>query len=248
MARPGPSRGRSSRALSHNNIVDILMDDDESGDSDLEDLTGGDSGWSPDDDVQDNTLNFDFDDENNTVNQDTNTQDDTGLTDDDDSEDDEDAGDGAGVGAGDQERVRPSFSKRLVNGLDKCFEPENYDALELPSEKKEFSAVMEKKTRNKPEEEKITWRNYKVTRRGRQGRENVIQNPGGVHSAVARAADTPEKCFNVFFTPAMIRLCVDMTNLNIEKKITSLPQERQNQIRESDQYAWIGMVDELDMS
>ena len=68
------------------------MDDDESGDSDLEELTGGGSGWSPEDDVQDNTLNFDFDDENNTVNQDTTTQDDTGLADDDDSEDDEDQG------------------------------------------------------------------------------------------------------------------------------------------------------------
>ena len=32
---------------------------------------------------------------------------------------------------------RPRFSKRLENGFDKCFEPEDYDALELPSKKKE---------------------------------------------------------------------------------------------------------------
>ena len=65
-----------------------------------------------------------------------------------------------------------------------------FDSFVLPGDKKEYSSVKEKKTRNKPEK-KITWRNFSVTRRGMQGREKVIQNPGGVHSGPAKAEDTP---------------------------------------------------------
>ena len=36
-------------------------------------------------------------------------------------------------------------------------------------------------------------------------------------------------------------------SLNIKKTINSLHQDRQNQLRESDNYIWIGKVDEIEM-
>ena len=249
-------RNRGGGGLSDGNIRDML--DEDSGESDLEDLTGRESGWNEDDDrnvsdmeVDDNGGgDGDLDDQNNTVVQPDNALD---LTDDEDEEGEEgEEGDERGgdeVGEddlgpvqGEHRRVRPTFSKRLVNCLDSCLDPANFDRFEIPTEKKEYSVVMEKKTRNKPEK-KISWKNTPVTRRGRQGRENILLSPGGVKSAAARSADTPLKCFDLFFTPEMIRICTEKTNQNIDARMNSLPVERQARIRESDKYPWMKKLD-----
>ena len=103
-----------------------------------------------------------------------------------------------------------------------------------------------KKKRNVPER-KITWRNYPVTRRGRQGRENVMLTPGGVMSAPAKAADTPAKCFDIFFTAEMMTTCVDMTNLHIQTRINSLPVDQQNRKNDSSKYPFMNGVDTMEM-
>ena len=80
---------------------------------------------------------------------------------------------------GSTRRKRPRLGNRLVNSLDASLDPRNYDDLVLPEENLEYTAVLQKKSKDSPEE-LITWQNFKGARRGRQGCENVIHIPGGV--------------------------------------------------------------------
>ena len=61
---------------------------------------------------------------------------------------------------GPQRKRKKSLKDRLVNCLEASIVITNYDTLEIPEERKEASAVLEKKTRNTPATT-ITFQNHK---------------------------------------------------------------------------------------
>ena len=113
------------------------------------------------------------------------------------------------------------INQRPVHNLESCLDESNFDKLQLPQEKVEYSAVLLRKNRTNDKEETIKWRNYKTARRGRQGAENVLGSEGGVMPNAANAK-TPGECFNLFFTEEVIGLLVERTNANIKKILEAL--------------------------
>ena len=73
----------------------------------------------------------------------------------------------------------------------------------FPEERKEFTAVIQKKTKETPEET-VTWQNYKRATVDRQALENVMRTEGGVIGK-ARDAGTEKECFSLFFDTFVIR-------------------------------------------
>ena len=72
--------------------------------------------------------------------------------------------------------------------------------------------------------------------------------PGGVVSDLAMDADTPVMFFNVFFMAEMVTMSTNMTNHNIEKKISSMTLEIQTRVREYSRYSVkMNSLDEIEM-
>ena len=82
---------------------------------------------------------------------------------------------------------------------------------------------MKSKTRYNPAKE-ITWQNLKRTRVGCQGRENIMNTPGGPQGS-AKDADTPLKSFLLFMYNDIIDNITIQTNKNISKYLASLSAE-----------------------
>ena len=108
------------------------MFDDEDGDTELEDLNGGGTGWEDEVDQLESDNELEIEDDNNNVVQDIirdNVPDEVS-----DAEDDWEGGEEVLVPVpGERRRARPTYSRRLVNSLDSSLNPDNYDALVLPT-------------------------------------------------------------------------------------------------------------------
>ena len=104
---------------------------------------------------------------------------------------------------------------RAVRSLDSALDPTNYDRWEVPAEPKEHTVVMEKKTRDNPEQT-ITWKNQPPTQRGRQNTANIISGTPGVNRT-ARNARSPLDAWNCMFTDDMKNIVVTRTNEKIQE-------------------------------
>ena len=122
----------------------------------------------------------------------------------------------------------------------------NYDEYKIPKEKKEYTVVLEKKTRDNPAKE-ITWQNFKRTRVGRQGRENIMTTPGGPQGS-AKDADTPLKSFLLFMSNDIIDHITVQTNKNISKYLASLSAEHLAKVsQQGSKYTHIRTTDQIEM-
>ena len=86
-------------------------------------------------------------------------------------------------------------------------------------------------------------RNTPTARRGRQGRENVIQTPGGVKIESARSAKTALECFELYFTPEIVDIFTQIINKNIEWKFSKLPKTQQDKIKKSNKYSYMNSME-----
>ena len=215
-------RKKQKTTLSDRQILDLLDSDDDD-EVDLEELTGGDDGgWKQN--VEETVDDIHCGDT---------------LYDSEEDESEEVVSGDCDV-VNERSRNRPVLNNRLVRSIDSSLDPENYAVFELPEELKECSAVLQKKSRNTPEKI-ITWRNQPVSRVGRQGRENLLRSEGGV-KGMATQANTPKKCFQLFFSPEMISLCTDYTNIIIDKRLTELAN------KSTEYAAYLKPVDEIELT
>ena len=167
-------------------VIDIeqaLLDSDD--DSDLDEIVDGeDAGWLDEEEREDGSDTEEPVEDRNDPEEQVGGRSDTGEPVED-------------VDGAPQRKRRRLLKDKLVHDIESCLNIESYDEYKIPEEKKEYKAVLEKKTRHQAEVS-ITWQNYKITRVGRQGRENVMRTPGGLIGD-AKEADTPLKCFLLSF-------------------------------------------------
>lgn len=127
-------------------------------------------------------------------------------------------------------RQRIPLRDRPVCDMTSCLQPEKYVQMDFNGlQREEFEGVLVNKTKD-TQEEKIIWRNFKTTRAGRQGRENVIRTPGGVIGEAKNARSALE-CFYLFMKPDLITEIVARTNLNITRFIQRATETQQRNIR-----------------
>lgn len=104
---------------------------------------------------------------------------------------------------------------RAVRSIDSALDPSNYDHWEVPAEPKEFAVVLQKKTKDQPEQI-ITWKNQPPTQRGRQNTANILSGTPGVNRA-ARGAQSPLDAWNCMFNDEMMNIVVTHTNERIQE-------------------------------
>ena len=202
-----PPGGRRIRFLNRDQILASIEqndnDDEDSEDSDLEELHGGEDGFQDSEDEEQEEAHEE-----------------PGEPDGEQGG----GGEGGGVYEGehdDNQRVgRVRRKDRAVHDLDSSLKIENYDHYQYPEVREEYTATLEKKTRNQPAKT-ITWENQPRVRVGRRSRENILEVEGGV-CGDAVLARTPGECFTLFFSQEVLDMIVYMTNKNIDRFVDGL--------------------------
>ena len=131
--------------------------------------------------------------------------------------------------------------QRLVNSLDSCLDIRNFDEYPLPTETKEYTAILEKPKRRTDDGKEITWI-IKIPLSKESP--HIENNPttGGV-VAVAKEADTPLKAWCLFLSPEIIDSIVLHTNERIGKKLDLLALSDE----ERKQASHIRLIDSVEM-
>ena len=216
-------------------VIDIeqaLLDSDD--DSDLDEIVDGeDAGWLDEEEREDGSDTEEPVEDINDPEEQVEGRSDTGEPVED-------------VDGAPQRKRRRLLKDKLVHDIESCLNIESYDEYKIPEEKKEYKAVLEKKTRHQAEVS-ITWQNYKITRVGRQGRENVMRTPGGVIGE-AKEADTPPKCFLLFISEDILDEITKQTNASITRYYASLEADMRQRIADpQSKYTWLKLTDKVEM-
>jgi hypothetical protein len=157
--------------------------------------------------------------------------------------DDSDTENQAGRPRGDEDhpfrpRQRLNLPQRKVNDLKSSLDERNYDPVNLPLQKREITAFLQKRTKNIPEQ-KITWKNFKSATAGRQARHNIIRTPGGVMGN-ARNASNPLECLELFFTPNIMDQIVLRSNTHIQRYLDQLSESQLEAVRQKS--SWVRLI------
>ena len=128
---------------------------------------------------------------------------------------------------------RKLTKNKLVNSIDSALNEGNYRELILPENDEIHVGYLG--SRKKKDTMTIQWSEKKPTIRGKQKHYDVITEKPGLKGALAKSADTPRKAFELFFTPDMQQIIVEMTNKRIDLYLEKLPDE----IKESNKYSYL---------
>ena len=128
-----------------------------------------------------------------------------------------------------------------MNSLAASLEARNYNIYKPPSTLKQYSVKVNPDVRP---EKKVTWTNKKPQQpAGRPRASNIIPNTVGIATRDAKAATTPIKAFELFFTGSMMDILIKETNRAIGETRARTP----DSILKSDKNPYFKDTDEMEV-